>query len=285
MKGLGGDPHSPAENRYHLIDSNQSGEAMVYSPACASVDLTQPPAAVGATPCRAIGSSNSNLPSRFQSPATSEIVGGQHTTPAVFMGTSQRRVSGAFSASPMRNASSHMPEVHPRGSRSVGSVISDLSGRRANQKGAGTASSGASIDRRSAAEPRLLWSDLDVSGASSTPSQEGRGGFMDTATPRGKGSGHLHREVSVQGGYGGGGEGNSCSPEKEVDAQEDDEEEEARDILAVCRHGDTLGIAAVSNNNAFEDALIRPPALSLLHKGAFPEFDRHFLTHIFLSMD
>lgn len=221
---------------------------MIYSPAGASIDLTPDPGAVRATPYRTAGGSNSNLRSGLQSPPTSGVMGGQHTTPAAFMGTSQRRLSSAFSASPMGNAGSHMPEVLPRGSRSVGSIISDLSGRRPHQNGAGTASSGASVDRRSAAEPRLLWSDLDVSGASTTSSQQGPGAFMDTAAPRSQGCGPTHREVSGQGGYGGGGKRTSCSPEKEMEVQEEeDEEEEARDILAVCRHGDTLGIAAVSN--------------------------------------
>lgn len=247
MKEQGGGPHSPPESRYHLLDSKQSGESMVYSPACASIDLTPDSGAVRAAPYREVAGGNLNPHCTLQSPANPGVMGGQHTTPAAFMGTSQRCLSGAFSASPMGDAGSQMPEVFPRGSRSVGSVISDLSGHPPHQKGAGTASSGSSVDRRSAAEPRLLWSDLDVSGASTTSSQQGQSAFTDTATPRGKSGGPTHRGVSGHGGYGGGGKSTNCSPEKEMEMQEEEEEEEeARDILAVCRHGDTLGIAAVS---------------------------------------
>lgn len=247
MKGQGGEPHSPAEGRYHLFDSDQSGEAMVHSPSCASIGLTQTPAAFRATPHGVSGGSSRNLHSRFQSPANPVAMGEHHTTPAAFMGTSQRCLSGAFSASPLGNAGNNMSQAHHRGSRSAESVISDLSGRRPHQKGDGTASSGASVDRRSAAEPRLLWSDLDVSGASTTSSQQGPDAVVNTATSKGKGFEQSRRGASVQGGHGGGEGGASCSPEKEVGRQEEeDEDEEARDILAVCRHGDTLGIAAVS---------------------------------------
>ena len=255
MKGQGGEPHSRAERRYHLLDSDQSGEAVVYSPACASIDMTLTPAAVRAAPYGGTGgSSSSGLHSTFHSPANPVAMGEQHTTPTSFMGTSQRCLGGAFSASPLGSTDSNTSQVQHRGSRSVGSVISDLSGRRPLQKGAGTASSGASVDRRSAAEPRLLWSDLDVSGASAASSQQRPDAFGDTATSKGKGYEQSRRGPSGQGGYGRDEGGASCSPEKDMGRQEDeDEDEEARDILAVCRHGDTLGIAAVSINS-FEEA-------------------------------
>lgn len=297
MKGLGdGHPHSPSTNRYNHFDSDQQSAEMVYSPASASINQAQEsPAGLRATPLPSREAGGPQVHSRLPSTPISDAQAMRVLqTPASFMGTSsQRRLSGAFSASPMRGSASHMPEVQLRGSRSVGSTTSDFSGpplgqprvsrslrsvvsgspgrvRPPHQKGVGTASSrGASVDRRSAAEPRLLWSDLDVSCAS-TPSTEGRGDSrteldasgasassqqglggarVDPATPSGKCEQNHPGEVAGRGYGGGEARSRGLSPEKKMEIEDEEEEEgdeEARDILAVCRHGDTLGIAAVS---------------------------------------
>lgn len=110
-------------------------------------------------------------------------------------------------------------------------------------------------DRRSAAEPRVLWSEL--SGASALPVQHERGGER-----QGEGGNNISGPVaagqatislregntSVEGvGVGVGVSSSSVLHGNEgAEEQEDEEEEEeTRSILAVCRHGDRLGVAAV----------------------------------------
>lgn len=64
------------------------------------------------------------------------------------------------------------------------------------------------------------------------------------------------------------GDQTECPGDDHGDEEEGDEEEESRDILAVCKHGDRLGIAAVREN------------FSVLYSNS--EHVRSYLLHIFV---
>ncbi|CAM9880429.1 unnamed protein product, partial [Ectocarpus fasciculatus] len=91
-------------------------------------------------------------------------------------------------------------------------------------------------NRRAVTEPRLLWSDLDADGPSSPATARNR-----RAAQGDRVSEDADGATGTTGLPGGDASGPSALFPDEVDF---DDEEEPRDILAVCKLGDKLGIAA-----------------------------------------
>lgn len=135
------------------------------------------------------------------------------------------------------------------------------SGRRSRQEDMEVMSRGASVERRAATQPRLLWSDLVDDGAEKSPQEQRKmkQGTHSTSNALGFPSAHSHLTRLVGGGGGTLKEAEVDAPpgipqkcgngDKNDDEEQDEEEEEegeSRDILAVCRHRDRLGVAAVS---------------------------------------
>lgn len=130
---------------------------------------------------------------------------------------------------------------------SVG-VMAEVEARRSQQQRTDTSDAGsgrnnATADcRRSVAEPRLLWSDLDGTTCVSSSSHQGGRTAMADAAGRNIISGQpqdenmaIERAANVEG----------VVNESAGDEEGGGEVEETRNILAVCRHGDKLGVAAV----------------------------------------
>lgn len=168
----------------------------------------------------------------------------ENKSPSPFTSTGIRRSpSVSLHMSPFLSVDGPPSEHEPQkllsqrtSSQSLESVITEAAMRRSQQKDMDVVRRGAPRDRRSAAEPRLLWSELDESSSSSS---EKRGtGAVGEAPEKENGQSQIRRLTQV--------DPTTSGIINDSSENGRDEEDEARDILAVCRHGDRLGVAAVS---------------------------------------
>lgn len=148
----------------------------------------------------------------------------------------------------------HSPAFAPR-SVVAGAATSKTPLNRLSETPGSDGGGRSTADRRSAAEPRVLWSEL--AGASALSVQPERGGGRrgeggsgtSGAVAAGRATFSLKEGNTPVEGEGTWGVSSSVLHRDEgAEEQEDEEEEEeTRNILAVCRHGDRLGVAAVRN--------------------------------------